>query len=57
LAGALIGDKVDENRDKKATESATTTPSEKVVRGHYETRVVRTESGETYTERVWVEDK
>ena len=29
-------------------------PQERVVRGHYETRIVRGASGEVYEERVWV---
>lgn len=50
LAGALIGDTVDERRDSKAQQQQSQT-------GHYETRTVRTPSGETYEERVWVPDK
>lgn len=65
LTGALIGDAVDERRDKKAQEAqAAGTPPQSTqagstppARGHWETRVVRTDSGETYSERVWVEDK
>ena len=61
LAGALIGDQVDERRSQRQTQqvqqvqaappSSGTTVFQK---GHYETRVVKTESGETYEERVWV---
>ncbi|HOE65546.1 MAG TPA: YMGG-like glycine zipper-containing protein [Candidatus Hydrogenedentes bacterium] len=58
LAGALVGDAVDENRKKKAQTpgSVSSEPSEGVVKGHYETRQVKSESGETYMERVWVVD-
>ena len=52
LAGALIGDQVDEKRTRQQNRQTTTTQ-----RGHYETRTVTTQSGETYEERVWVPDK
>lgn len=52
LTGALVGDQVDENKKKKAAQNQRPAGS-----GHYETRLVRTPSGETYEERVWVPDK
>jgi len=52
LTGALVGDQVDERRCR-ANQPAT--PG--VQRGHYETRIVTTQSGETYEERVWAPDR
>jgi len=46
IAGALIGDQVDERRSRTQWRAQQT--------GHYETRLVRSASGETYEERVWV---
>ena len=71
LTGALIGDAVGQHRAKEAQKAGTqaapaapaqtapapTTSPETVQKGHYETRVVTTQSGETYEERVWVLDK
>lgn len=73
LTGALIGDQVDEHRDRKAqqqqaqpVEQASPPPqpapapaqapaqTAQAQTGHWETRTVTTESGETYEERVWV---
>ena len=62
LAGALIGDQVDERRSRqpapRAQQPIQVAPqaSQPTVlqKGHYETRIVKTESGETYEERVWV---
>jgi outer membrane lipoprotein SlyB len=61
LAGALIGDQVDERRNSRQAQHlepaqpAPQTGEATVLRkGHYETRLVKTESGETYEERVWV---
>lgn len=51
LTGALIGDTVDERRDRQAQQQ------QQPQAGHYETRIVRTPSGESYEERVWVPDK
>ena len=51
LTGALVGDQVDESRKRKQQPAQ---PS--AQRGHYETRTVTTQSGETYEERVWVPD-
>jgi hypothetical protein len=69
MAGAIVGDQVDDNRRQRPrsqTQTASPPPqtqtappppqSERRVRGHYETRVVVTESGETYEERVFVPD-
>jgi outer membrane lipoprotein SlyB len=64
LTGALVGDRVDENRSKRYAAPAPapapvvqpSQPAQPVVRGHYETRIVRTASGETYEERVFVRD-
>jgi hypothetical protein len=65
LAGALIGDQVGKSRETQARYVApppqpvvTPAPSSTVVEsGHYETRLVRTPSGESYEERVWVPDR
>ena len=63
LTGALIGDHVDEKRDRRGQASQpaprgqyqpSSTPTTSA--GHWETRTVRTQSGETYEERVWVQD-
>ena len=51
LTGALIGDRVDEKRKRRAAQG-----QQPAQRGHYETRIVTTPSGETYEERVWVPD-
>ncbi|NIA13862.1 MAG: glycine zipper 2TM domain-containing protein [Nitrospiraceae bacterium] len=52
LTGALVGDQVDENRQRRAGQN-----QRPATRGHYETRIVTTTSGETYEERVWVPDQ
>ena len=62
LSGALIGDQVDEHRQAYheqpvASAAPPARPGENVVYGQYETRIVRTQSGETYEERVWVPDR
>lgn len=58
LTGALVGDQVDEHRSKYHEQPVAARPSgERVEYGHYETRIVRTQSGETYEERVWVPDR
>lgn len=58
LTGALVGDQVDEARTKRAAPPAAPAPPPTVVqRGHYENRIVRTPSGETYEERVWVPER
>jgi len=56
ITGALIGDQVDERRDGRAARQASAPPpaSQPSQRGHWETRTVTTQSGETYEERVWV---
>ncbi len=64
VAGALIGDQVDERRSP-APQTAYVVEQRPVVReyraverqpvrGHYETRIVKSPGGETYEERVWV---
>lgn len=60
LTGALIGDRVDENRSRRvygppASTSTAPPPAATSPTGHWETRTRRTASGETYEERVWVE--
>jgi len=51
LAGALVGDQVAEaGRGTHSTVPSASNPS----CGHYETRVLRSPSGERYEERVWV---
>lgn len=66
ITGALIGDQVDERRDRKAQQQPAQPVQQQVPvaqsqtpppqRGHWETRTVTTQSGETYEERVWVPD-
>ena len=60
MAGAIVGDQVDDNRRQDQGSRTQTAPppaqTEHRVHGRYETRVVETESGETYEERVWVPD-
>jgi uncharacterized protein YcfJ len=51
LVGALVGDQVDERRSRRAIRQNTA-----AQRGHWETRTVTPESGETYEERIWVPD-
>ncbi len=60
LTGALIGDQVGEHRRKyHAQPQYYSAPSRgpQVEHGRYVTRMVRTDSGETYEERVWVPDR
>lgn len=57
LAGALIGDQVDESRKRQGQQNVQVVSQQPVQRGHYETRIVRTPSGETYEERVWVPER
>lgn len=57
ISGALIGDRVDDNRQRRQNRDNQTVVREvddRRVEGHYETRVVVTESGERYEERVFV---
>ncbi|MBI4556860.1 MAG: glycine zipper 2TM domain-containing protein [Candidatus Hydrogenedentes bacterium] len=58
LTGALIGDRVDEHRARyhEGRYSRNNPAPPPTPRGHWETRTVTTESGETYEERVWVQD-
>jgi len=57
LTGALVGDQIDRAGrqptypPQQATAYRSSPPA---VSGRYETRLVRTPSGETYEERVWV---
>lgn len=66
LSGALIGDGIDESRTvRRQNEVIVQEPPrvkrvervERVEYGHYETRIVRTPSGETYEEKVWVQER
>ena len=53
LTGALVGDQVDERRQRNYPQNVKTAPV-RTQNGHYDVRIVRTPSGETYEERVWV---
>lgn len=55
LSGAIIGDQMDQQDRKNQTPPPP--PPNRAERGHYENRLVRTPSGETYEERVWVPDR
>lgn len=64
LTGALVGDQVDKAGRQPAPAPIAAAPPSTAYRssaapatGHYETRLVRTPSGETYEERVWVYDR
>jgi hypothetical protein len=66
LTGALVGDQIDKAGQRQATapppaplppQSSAYQSIGPVRSGHYETRLVRTPSGETYEERVWVYDR
>lgn len=73
LAGALVGDQVDEHRKRYRHAPYNSTvqsqpsaysqpytqaaPAERVVRGRYETRIVTGPNGETYEERVFIEER
>jgi outer membrane lipoprotein SlyB len=66
LSGALIGDGIDESRTvRQQNQVIVQEPPlvkrvervERVEYGHYETRIVRTPSGETYEERVWIPER
>ena len=64
ITGALIGDRVDENRTRRNQQMQQAPPPAPAPApapqgsgtggGHWESRTHRTESGETYEERVWV---
>jgi hypothetical protein len=60
LAGALVGDRIDENRDRyngpRYGQTQSPPPPPPTQQGHWETRTIVTQSGETYEERVWVPD-
>jgi len=53
LTGAIVGDQVDERRQRRYPQNVQTAPV-RTQNGHYDVRIVRTPSGETYEERVWV---
>lgn len=71
LTGALIGDQVGQQRQRQQQHhyyyerDSYYTPSSRriqdrptyVERGRYETRIVRTPSGEVYEERVWIPER
>ena len=71
LTGALAGNEVQQRRKKgyatqpqpayqpqqPVYQQAPPPASSGAVSGRYETRIVRTASGETYEERVWVPDR
>lgn len=59
LTGAIAGDQVDEARNGNYPQNRHTHPQPSAApvrtqQGHYDIRIVRTPSGETYEERVWV---
>ena len=58
LTGAIVGDQVDEARQSRYPQNRHTyrrsSAAPRVEQGHYDVRIVRTPSGETYEERVWV---
>ena len=62
LSGAVIGDSVTRQQRAPQRQGAPQTGQSQqaqptiVQRGHYETRIVSTPSGETYEERIWVPD-
>ncbi|MCP4645147.1 MAG: glycine zipper 2TM domain-containing protein [bacterium] len=56
LAGALIGDQVDERRPRPSSRTVKA-PATTMQRGHYETRIVMSPSGERYEERIWVQSR
>lgn len=49
LTGAIVGDQVDERRQRRNQ-----SPPVRTQKGHYDIRIVKTPSGETYEEKVWV---
>ena len=56
IAGALLGDQVEQNRRKPKPvhihyATRRTTPRRS---GHFETRIVRSRTGERYEERIWL---
>ena len=57
LTGALVGDQVDQAGRQPAPQATAYRSPAPAATGHYETRLVRTPSGETYEERVWVYDR
>ena len=64
LGGALVGDQVGQSRRRAAAQPTLPPPPSAPApapviteRGHYENRIVRTASGETYEERIWVPDR
>jgi uncharacterized protein YcfJ len=57
LTGAIVGDQVEKSRQRAAVVQAPPPQASRTVTGHYENRIVRSPSGETYEERVWVPDR
>jgi len=51
VSGAVVGDQVDRRNRNQASSPPQNVP------GHYENRMVRSPSGETHEERVWVPDR
>ncbi|MBX3176530.1 MAG: glycine zipper 2TM domain-containing protein [Candidatus Hydrogenedentes bacterium] len=59
ITGAIVGDQVDERRQRSYPQNQYSHPQPSAApartqHGHYDVRIVRTPSGETYEERVWV---
>lgn len=59
ITGAIVGDQVDQNRRGHYPQARQAHPkpsagAPRTEKGHYDIRIVRTPSGETYEERVWV---
>ena len=62
ITGALTGNEVEKRRQRQYANpprqvQAPVPVSAPQATGRYETRIVRTASGETYEERVWVPDR
>ncbi len=61
LTGALVGDQIDEAGQRPVAAAPPQVTSYRSsgppASGHYETRLVRSPSGQTYEERVWVYDR
>ena len=59
ITGAIVGDQVDQRERRNYPQNQNTHPQPTAQpqhrqNGHYDVRIVRTPSGETYEERVWV---
>ena len=60
ITGALTGNEVEKRRQRQyatPAQPAQAPVAAPATTGRYETRIVRTASGETYEERVWVPDR